>query len=253
MKTVNFHFTVSVLALIISLCLFPYKPLMAQTKATIGLSAGYALLNLDEVNSDLKDSYLFLLSEDHHASSPDYVKGGSFVEGYFLVPFRKISLGASVSYVAGKGYIINVNTCGLFLESYDVSTFEIMGIIGKNIPLNQTLYLALRGYAGYGTASVHHIGKLTSYVVSGPNLNVTHNVSGGYFASRIQGGLEILLERLVLSFYVAYRLADPGILKGDVLINGTGYGNRGIQNIHGENIAFDFTGITFIAGVQYQL
>lgn len=253
MKTIINHISPYVLTIMLLLLFHPSGLLFAQSKTTIGFSAGYGMLNMKEVNSDLKDTYQVLQSANIHASSPEEIEGGLFVDGNFLVRLEKISLGASVNYITGNGNLTYSDFSGSIEESYDASTIEIMGIIGTNVPFNQTVSLSLRGYAGYGIASVNHIGRINFFASPQDNINVTNDVSGGYFAARIQGGIEILVEPLILNFSLAYRIANAGKLKGDMTENGISFSNMGIRNARGGDIEFDYSGITFMAGIQFQL
>jgi len=235
------------------LLLFYNNPLLSQTKTTIGFSAGYGMVNMSEVNSDLKDTYQVLRSANIPTSSPEEIKGGLFVDGNFLIRLEKISLGASVNYISGKGNLSFSDYSGSIEENYDASTIEIMGIIGTNIPFSQTVSLSFRGYAGYGLASVNHTGRINFFASPQNNINVTNDVSAGYFAARLQGGIEILAEPVILNISLAYRIANAGKLKGDMTENGRSYSNMGVRNSRGGDIEFDYSGITFLAGIQFQL
>jgi hypothetical protein len=245
--------TKRVLIVVIFILLFCSDLLFAQTKTTIGFSAGYGMLNMKEVNADLEDTYQLIHSLGVPAPPPKEIGGGLFLDGSVLVRLNNTSFGAGINYATGKGNISYTDYSGSIEESYDASTIEIMSIIGTSIPFNQTVALSLRCYAGYGLASVSHIGRFTFFSSPQDNIDVTHDVSGGYFSGRVQGGVEMLVEPVILSFALAYRIANAGVLKGNMTRDGISYSNVAIKNVRGGDIEFDFSGITLLVSVQFRV
>jgi hypothetical protein len=225
----------------------------AQKVVFAGFSAGYGTLIMEEVNHDLENSYNMFNLLTGSAAAPEKIDGGTFLEGNILITFEGISLGAAVDYISSSGYFSYGDLYGSLEEKYDVSTMEFLGIIGTNLPLDQTFSFALRGYFGYGRASVLYAAGVSDFANPENNLKATTDASGGYFAARFQIGLDIALSSIVLNLSLGYRVANAGQLKGASVVNGVHYPEGGITNPSGNDIAFDFSGFVFLAGIQFPL
>jgi len=230
-----------------------YTYSIAQVQTYLGIYAGYGMLNMKEVNDDLKDTYDAIRSFNIPISSPEDITGGLFLDGSLTFQSNKFLFGAEVNYISSSGNITYNDFTGSLEEKYDVNTIEFLGILGVKVPISELTSLVFKGYAGYGLASVEHNAAFIFYSSPSDNIIVKHEVDGGYFSSRLQGGFDFNINPVVISISVGYRIANSGQLKGSLTQDGTSYDNMGIRNTRGNDIEFDFTGVTFMGGFQFLL
>ena len=260
MKTTPDKYKKRALSIIFILLFCNSNILIAQIQTYMGISVGYSVLDMGEVNRDIVDTYQAIKSANIKASTPNIrapapveIKGGMYIDATLFMRFDKISLGASVNHIAGKGNYAYSDYNGSSEEHYDVSTYEFMGIIATSIPLYKVIKLSFRGYAGYGLASARYAGRAHFIFSPDNNLTETNQVSGGYFCSRLQGGFELFVEPVILNFSIGYRFANAGRLKGNMIRNDVNYSDMGIENARGSDIEFDYSGISFLAGIEFRL
>jgi hypothetical protein len=260
MKTTPDKYNKRTLSIIIILLFCNSTILIAQIQTYMGFSIGYGILDMGEVNKDIIDTFqkiktanIIASAPNIRAPEPEEIKGGMYIDANLLMRFEKISLGASVNYIAGKGNYSYSDYNGSSEERYDASTYEFMGIIGTDIPFYRVIKLSFRGYAGYGLASAKHAERTHSIFSQDDNVTETNRVSGGYFCSRLQGGFGIFVEPVVLNFSIGYRIANAGRLVGEMIRNDVKYGDMGIENVHGSDTEFDYSGISFLAGIEFRI
>lgn len=226
---------------------------IAQVQSYLGIDAGYGILNMKEVNDDMKDTYDALRSFNIPISLPEDITGGFFIDGSLTFESNNLLFGATVNYLSSSGNITYNDITGSLEEKYDVNTTEFLGMLGVKIPISEITSFVFKGYAGYGLASVVHNAAFIFYSSPSDNVTIKHDVDGGYFSSRLQGGFDFNINPVVISLSVAYRIANSGQLKGSQTQNGMSYDNMGIRNTRGNDIEFDFTGVTFMGGLQFLL
>lgn len=240
---------ISNLITVIFLCVCPLV-----YSQSIGISAGYGLLKMDKVNKDLEDSENILSSAGIFTSSPDKIKSGLFIEGNFKYGTGNINLGIDGNYISSSGNFSYNDFSGSYVENYDVSTIEILGLIEILIQSeNSTVQPFIQAAGGIGIASVEHTGDFRYYADPSYNLSVKNTVDGNYFAGRIKGGLQFVLQNVILEIAIGYRIANAGELKGNHLENGVSYENMPVRDISGNPIEFDFSGFLITGGISIRI
>lgn len=220
----------------------------------VSICVGYAALNMDEVNKDLEDSQNLISSVGGITSSPDEITGGLFLEGNFKIGIGNFNLGVSGSYISSSGSFSYNDISGSFEENYDVSTIEILGLFEilfpiENSPVQPFIQLA----GGVGMASAEHLGDFRLYSDPSANISVKNTVDGNYFAGRVKGGLQFVLQNIILEVAAGYRIANAGELKGDHVENGITFQDMPVRDISGNPIEFDYSGLLVTAGVSISL
>ena len=170
------------------------EPASAQAKLSLGFAIGYGSVSMSEVNSDLRDSYQVLLSAGIPVQTPKDLPGGLFLDGSILYRPSLLFFGGSVDYISSSGDISYSDASGSFQEKYDTKTIEVLANFGTSIPVDSSVSFFARLAAGYGRASSNHIGRLIIFSSQQNSIDVTNDVSGGYFAGRVQGGVEIVVR-----------------------------------------------------------
>ena len=61
-----------------------------------------------------------------------------------------MQFGTGVNYLSGSGNITFSDHTGSYIEKYDVSTLELLGVIGTIISINKVVSIEIRGCTGYG-------------------------------------------------------------------------------------------------------
>ncbi|MEJ2104233.1 MAG: hypothetical protein P8X47_06605 [Ignavibacteriaceae bacterium] len=217
---------------------------------SIGFFAGYGFLNMGEVNSDLKTSHSSFASFGAFASPPEEVNGGLFLEGNIKFGIANFNLGLSGNYISSSGSFRYSDEIGLFEESYDVSTTEILGLFEIFIVEESIVKPFLQLAGGIGFAKAEHLGNLRIFADPTYNLKVTNTVDGSYFAGRIKGGLKFFVQSFVFEIGLGYRIADAGELVGDHVENGIKYANMPVRDVNGKGIKFDYSGLILTGGIS---
>jgi hypothetical protein len=218
---------------------------------SIGFSAGYGFLNMNEVNKDLE---LFQsLFTGVTATLPEEVTGGLFLEGNFKYGIRNFNLGITGNYISSSGYFSYSDTYGSYRGNYDVSTIEILALFEAVILIeNSSIQPFIQLAGGIGLASAERFGKFVYH--ADPFYTVTNTVDGNYFAGRIKGGLQFVLQNIILELAAGYKIAYAGELKGDHIEREYMFGNEWtvknmpVEDINGKAIKFDYSGFLFTGG-----
>lgn len=224
----------------------------SQNAFHIGISGGYSIADLSEINADLNDTYQALWSSGLRVESPKEASGGKYFEGTIFYQSNKLFIGPSVDYFDTKGSVTYSDFSGSAEETYEMDLATIMMNIGSYVPLNPTINMAFRIGGGVGFSSVKHVGRI---VVYSPDYyyNMTHLLKGSFFVARFQFGFEILLENVRLNLSSAYRLANAGVLSGTGKLNGVPQINGPIYDARGGEIEFNYSGFTFTGGISFEL
>lgn len=217
---------------------------------SLGFTAGYGVLNMGQVNSDLKTSYSSLASIGAFSSPPEEINGALFLEGNVKFRIANFNLGVSGNYISSSGSFSYFDEIGTFKESYDVSTLEILGLFEILIIENSFVRPFLQLAGGAGFARAEHLGALKIHSDPTFDLNVKNTVNGSYFAGRIKGGLQFIVQSFVFEIGLGYRFADSGELVGDHVENGRTYKDMPVRDINGNGIEFDYSGLIFTGGIS---
>lgn len=235
--------------LVIILMVIPVQ-LISQTNIMLNFNAGYASVNMEDVNKDMEDTYDLLRTANINASKPEEVNGGLFVDGSFGIKINKLIFGVSASYINANGNITYSDITGSLEEEYKLSTIELMGFVGVNLPITEILSFEFRGAAGYGLAKVDYTGAASFFNNTSQNINNEGELSGGYFSGRLSGGFVFDLSGVLLNTMFGYRIANAGELEGDFTENGLSVNDRPLYNVRGNAIEFDYSGIFFAGGIS---
>jgi len=218
---------------------------------SIGISVGYGLVNMKEVNNDLEDSENLISSAGGITTEPDKVNGGLLLEGNFKYGIGNFNLGISGNYISSSGSFSYNDISGSFEENYDVNTTEILGLFEILFPIeNSTMQPFIQLAAGIGLASAEHLGDLRFYSDPSNNISVKNTVEGNYFAGRIKGGLNFILKNIILELAGGYRIANAGEIKGDHIENGMTFEDMPVRDLSGNGIEFDYSGIFITGGIS---
>lgn len=218
---------------------------------SLGISVGYGLVNMNEVNKDLEDSENLISSAGGITNDPDKVNGGLLLEGNFKYNIGNFNLGVLGNYISSSGSFSYNDISGSFEENYDVNTAEILGLFEILFPIeNSTMQPFIQIAAGIGLASAEHLGDLRLYEDPSNNISVKNTVDGNYFAGRIKGGVNFLVNNIILELAGGYRIANAGELKGDHVENGVTLEDMPVRDINGNGIEFDYSGIFLTGGVS---
>ena len=229
----------------------------AGSIAIISIGAGYGILNMTDVNNDLNDSQNLLNDLGLNTNSPDLITGGLFLEGSLKFIIDQFRIGLAGNYISSTGEFRYSDPEGSFEEKYDVSTIEITALFEVLLASKQsTVQPFLRINGGIGLASVDHIdhkGDFQIFESSEFTINIINNVSGNYFAGRVQGGVLFILNNVILELALGYRIANAGELKGDHIENGITFENMPVRDVNGNAISFDYSGFLASAGISILL
>jgi len=226
----------------------------AGSIAIISIGVGYGILNMTDVNNDLDDSQDFLNDLGLNTNSPDLISGGLFLEGSLKFIIDQWRIGLAGDYISSTGEFRYSDPEGSFEEKYDVSTIEITALFEVLLASKQsTVQPFLRINGGIGLASVDHKGDFQLFGESELTINITNNVSGNYFAGRVQGGVQFILNNVILELAIGYRIANAGELKGDHIENGITFENMPVRDVNGNAISFDYSGFLASAGISILL
>lgn len=205
--------SISWITLIILLLLFNNNS-YSQSRTSIGLNIGGAKLNMSEINDDMNEIYKLGRSDGLPISRPNEVSGALFLEGFLSTKFKNNTLiGFGVDYLSSSGKLTFTELGeGNLAKKYNVKTIELLGHIGVAIPINNTTSeVFFKLYGGYGFASALHTYIINLYSTQGIDYDSENDVSKGYFAARLQGGVEIILQQVGINFSLSYRLANAGL------------------------------------------
>ncbi|KUG25450.1 hypothetical protein ASZ90_004726 [hydrocarbon metagenome] len=215
--------------------LFLSPSLKAQTEISFGANVGYGGLNMTDFNDATKKGYEEITNQfSNYSVSQEDVGGGVYFDGHVLFTFNKsITTGLSVNYISGSGGLEGTAGGTDYTVKLDVSTIEILGVLGTKIPFGSSTALALKGYAGVGLPSF--------------DLNAGgNNGSAGdaYFSGRLQGGVEFDLNSVILNAFVGYRIANAGAQEFEI------NGQKGKFEVNGEEKKLDLSGLLLGVGID---
>lgn len=220
----------------------------------ISVGVGYGVLNMTDVNNDLDDSQKIFTDLGLNTNSPDLISGGLFLEGSLKFIIDRFRLGLAVDHISSSGEFRYNDPSGSFEEKYDVSTTEITALFEVLLASKQSrVQPFLRINGGIGLASADHKGDFQIFGSPEFTIDVTNNVSGKYFAGRVQGGVQFILNGAILELALGYRIADAGELKGDHIENGITLEDMPVRDISGNGISFDYSGFLVTAGISILL
>lgn len=253
-KNLSLLFIAAIFIGIISLILFS-SLVYCQS---IGFSAGYGFLNMNEVNKDLEFFEGTISSVYGITSSPDEISGGFFLEGSFKYGIKNINLGIMANYISSSGnFTGNFSRSGFtnsFEQNYDVGTIEILALFELIILIeNSSIQPFIQLAGGVGFASAEHLSDAKSSFEPIGNFNLKETGNGNYFAGRIKGGLQFVLQNIILELAAGYRIANAGELKGDHIENGVTVKNMPVRDVSGNPIEFDYSGFFLTGGVSILL
>ena len=221
---------------------------------SIGFSAGYGFLNMNEVNKDLEFFEGHISSDYGITSSHDEISGGLFLEGNFKYAIRNFNLGITANYISSSG---NFNYGGVyesFEQNYDVGTIEILALFEILILIeNSSIQPFIQLVGGVGFASAEHLSGWWHAIEGDGNFKETGD--GNYFAGRMKGGLQFVLQNLILEIAAVYRIANAGELKGDY-VGSDSFGNvvtvknMPVRDTRSNPIEFDFSGFILTGGIS---
>ena len=220
---------------------------------SFGISAGYGFLNMNEVNKDLEFFQSLYVGEI--ATSPNEITGGLFLEGNFKYGIGNFNLGITGNYISSSGNFSYSDTYGSYEGNYDVNTIEILALFEALILMEDSSiqpFFQLAG--GVGLTSAERFGKYL--YVTDPGYSVKNTVNGNYFAGRIKGGLQFVLQNIILEIAAGYRIANAGELKGDLFFRDYMMGNDvtvknvPVRDTRGNPIEFDYSGFLITGGIS---
>ena len=221
---------------------------------SIGFSAGYGFLNMNEVNKDLEDSRNLLLSLGVYPSSPVEVTGGLFTEGNFKYDIGNIILGITGNYISSSGNFSYSDNYGSFEHNLDASTIEILALVEILIQKENSSFRPFFQIAGgIGLAKAERLIDYRYYSDPSFNFSIKNTVDGNYFAARMKGGLQIVLQNTILELAVGYRIANAGDLKGDyvdTVDTGASFEDVSVRDSNGNDIEFDYSGFLITGGIS---
>lgn len=231
--------------------LAPVKAQTAQPTFHLGLNVGYTELDMEDINDDLIDTRNILRSLGYVTSSPEEIEGGLFLGAEAFSVIDKFVAGVSGNYIEQKGRFYYSDYSVSLREEYLTRTIELTSFFGARLPINENVYFSLRGYVGYGMAEAEHIVEIKDY--ESQPWTAKHDVAGGYLTTRAQAGVVIELVDFSLHFQAGYRMADAGIMRGELVEDGVTYDDQGVYNPDGNEIGFDYSGMFLQAGVALEL
>jgi len=219
---------------------------------SIGFSAGYGSLNMNNVNRDMNDIEKLFSDAGAITSSPDEINGGTYYEGNIKFTLSNTKLGISGDYISSSGSFSYEDNSGSFIENYDVSTFEVLALYELLISIENSSFqpfIQLAGGIGFATAER----TIDAAVYEDPSNNVSANnsVDGNYFSGRIKAGISYVLQNTIIEIAGGYRIANAGELKG-VTVNGSTLEDKPLYDTKNVAIEFDYSGFIVTAGISYE-
>ena len=219
---------------------------------SIGVSAGYGSLNMNNVNEDMNDIQKLFEDEGAVTSSPDEINGGIYYEGNVKFTFSNTKLGISGDYISSSGSFSYEDNSGSFIENYDVGTLEVFALYELIISIeNSSFQPFIQLAGGIGFASAERTMDIAVY--EDPNFNVSakNSVDGNFFSGRIKAGIGYVLQNVIIELAGGYRIANAGELKG-VVANGSTLENKTLNDTKNVAIEFDYSGFIVTAGISYE-
>jgi len=220
---------------------------------SIGISAGYGSLNMNNVNKDMEDFQKLFEDQGAVTSSPEEISGGIFYEGNIKYSINNVNLGILGDYISSSGSFGYADNSGSFNQNYDVSTIEVLLLGELLIPIENSSFqpfIQLAGGIGFATAER----TIDVAVYEDPSYNVSakNSVDGNYFSGRIKAGVGYVLQNIIIEIAGGYRIANAGELKGDYTVNETTLQNTTVNDIRNVAIEFDYSGFIVTAGISYE-
>jgi hypothetical protein len=193
---------------------------------------------MSDFNDATKSAYEDLQGQfSIYSLSQEDVGGGVYFNGHLLFTFNKsITTGLSVNYLSGSGGLEGTAGGTDYTGKLDISTIEILGVIGTKIPFGSATAFALKGYAGMGLPSF-------DLNIGGEN----GSASDAYFSVRLQGGVEFDLSSVILKALVGYRIANAGAQEFDI------NGEKSKIELNGEEIDLNLSGMMVGVGFDIKL
>jgi hypothetical protein len=238
---------------VIIFSLFIYSTILCQS---LGISAGYGSLNMNDVNKDLNDFRNLFSVSLGLASARDNVSGGIIFGGNFKYPIGIFNIGIAGNYISSSSSfsssgIIEQNVAVRLGGSYDVSVFELLGLFEIIFPLKNSSFQPFGQLAGgVGFASAKRLYEFRIVTEPTESASMKNTVDGSYFAGRIKGGLRFVLQNIILEIAAGYRIADAGKLKGSVTGSGEDGKNKVVEDINGNAVEFDYSGFLITGGIS---
>ncbi|MBK7377921.1 MAG: hypothetical protein IPJ03_02775 [Ignavibacteriales bacterium] len=176
------------------------------------------------------------------------------LKGNFKFSLGQFNLGMAGNYISSTGGFTYSDITGSVEENYEVSTIELLALLDIILGSQNSItkfFIQLSG--GYGFASALHTANFKLYQDPSQNFDIEHDISGNYFAGRVKLGLQFQLQNIILEIASGYRIANAGVLKGDLTQNGIKYTNQPVNDISGNGIEFDLSGVLITAGISIQI
>jgi len=229
--------------------LFLFSPIL--NCQSVGISAGYGFLNVNPIHINLENSQNIISNFSRTASSYDEITGGLFLEGNFKYGVSNFNLGVTGNYISCSDDFSYSNIGASFEENYDVSIIEILTLFEVVIPIKNSLvqpFIQVAGGIGFVSAEYSSDIKYITYPIT--RFSVNNIVDGNFFAGRIKGGLQFMLQNIILELAAGYRIANAGELKGDHIENRTTLENMPVRDSSGNAIKFDYSGFLLTGGIS---
>lgn len=230
----------------------------------VGVSAGYAYANMDQMNNAWETAK----ADAQAASLPSEVQkfGNSiFVNadlGIGLLPLLNIGprvglqyvlpVKNSISYIEGPATLTSENTISSMLIPLELGVSANLGI--PMLPISVTV----GGYAGYGLAFGLDQTKITSNISGTPDISYAVPYDGGGFMADLSAAVEWNIVPFInLSLNAGYRYAlienvnvtkevkDP--VSGNVLISA----DEQLTSLAGDKLKVNYTG--FLVGLGFNI
>lgn len=224
--------------LIILPLFFLQSSLKAQTEVAVGANVGYGGMNMSDFNDATQMVYDNLQNQySNYSLSVEDVGGGTYFDGHLLFTFNKsITTGVSINYLSGSGGLEGTAGGTDYTIKLDISTIEILGVIGTKVPFSSTSSLVLRGYAGLGLPSF----DLNAGGSSG-------SASDAYFSGRVQGGIEFDFTSVSVHAFAGYRIANAGAQEFEI------NGQKSKLTVNNEEKDLNLSGMLIGAGIDIKL
>ena len=99
-------------------------------------------------------------------------------------------------------------------------------------------------------AKAEYLADFRYYADPSFNFSGKGTEDGNYFAGRIKGGLQFVLQDIILEIAAGYRIANAGEIKGDYTIYGITYKDFKLTDMNDNPIEFDYSGFFLTGGIS---